>query len=106
MKRIILSSVFFICFSAFSQKTQRIAYIDMEYILQNVPEYMQAQNTLNSKVEKWKSQLDKEAREIEVMKSDLNNEKAILTNDLIDEKEEDITAVSYTHLTLPTTSRV
>ena len=90
MKRIILSSVFLICFSAFSQKTQRIAYIDMEYILQNVPEYMQAQNTLNSKVEKWKSQLDKEAREIEVMKSDLDNEKAILTNDLIDEKEEDI----------------
>ena len=36
-------------------------------------------------------ELRHEARHIEVLKSDLANEKAILTNDLIEEKEEDIT---------------
>lgn len=74
-----------------AQKTQRIAYIDMEYILQNVPEYLEAQNSLDAKVEKWKSRLDKEARHIEVLKTDLANEKTILTEDLVVEREEDIT---------------
>tara|TARA_B110000091_G_scaffold185847_1_gene205940 strand:+ start:2596 stop:3372 length:777 start_codon:yes stop_codon:yes gene_type:complete len=88
--------IFFIVFSLFAivnfaQKNQRIAYIDMEYILENLPEYIQAQNTLNAKIAKWKKNLDTEARHIEILKTDLANEKAILTNDLIEEKEEDIT---------------
>lgn len=63
----------------------------MEYILENVPEYLQAQNTLDSKVAKWRKKLDDQARHIEVLKSDLANEKAILTKELIEEKEEEIT---------------
>ncbi|CAA0240326.1 OmpH family outer membrane protein [Tenacibaculum maritimum] len=91
MKKNILSIVLlFIVVVAAAQKSQRIAYIDMEYILQNVPEYVEAQNSLNAKVEKWKTKLDKEARHIEVLKTDLANEKAILTKDLIEEREEDI----------------
>ena len=74
-----------------AQKPQRVAYIDMEYILENVPEYLEAQNTLNAKVAKWKVKLDKEARHVELLKSDLANEKTLLTKDLIDEKEEEIT---------------
>ena len=73
-----------------AQKAQRIAYIDMEYILENVPEYLEAQNTLNSKVTKWRSSLDKLSRFIEKSKTDLANERAILTNDLILEKEDEI----------------
>lgn len=73
-----------------AQKPQRIAYIDMEYILENVPEYLSAQNSLNSKVQKWRKNLDKQARHIEILKTDLVNEKALLTKDLIDEKEEEI----------------
>ncbi len=73
-----------------AQKPQRIAYIDMAYILENVPAYLQAQNTLDAKVQKWKQNLDKQARHIEVLKTDLANEKAILTKDLIEEKEEEI----------------
>lgn len=69
---------------------QRIAFIDMEYILQNVPEYLEAQNTLDSKVIKWRGELDKLTRLIEKLKSDLSNERAILTNDLIQDKEDEI----------------
>ena len=74
-----------------AQKGQRIAYIDMEYILENVPEYLEAQNTLDSKVTKWRSTLDKLSRFIEKSKTDLANEREILTNDLILEKEDEIT---------------
>ena len=92
MKKIFLLVVLlFIITTSWSQRSQIIAYVDMEYILENVPEYLQAQNTLDSKVAKWRKKLDKEARYIEVLKSDLANEKAILTKDLIEEKEEEIT---------------
>lgn len=88
-----ISFVFFIFFGIIvsAQKTQRIAFIDMEYILENVPEYLEAQNTLDSKVRKWRGELDKLARFIEKLKSDLANERVILTNDLIQDKEYEIT---------------
>lgn len=92
MKKIFLLVVLLLTVSNFwSQRSQLIAYIDMEYILENVPEYIKAQNTLDAKVAKWKSKLDEQARHIEVLKTDLANEKAILTKDLIEEKEEEIT---------------
>lgn len=92
MKNIFLLVVLLLSVApSWSQKGQTIAYIDMEYILENVPEYLEAQNTLNDKVTKWRKNLDKQARHIEVLKSDLVNEKAILTKDLIEEKEEEIT---------------
>lgn len=92
MKKILFVIAFILCSTGvFAQKTQRIAYIDMEYILENVPEYLNAQNVLDNKVAKWKKNLDKLNRAIEVMKTDLANEKAILTKELIDEKEAEIT---------------
>jgi Skp family chaperone for outer membrane proteins len=91
MKKIFLFVVLlFTVSSSWSQRNQNIAYMDMEYILENVPEYLKAQNTLDAKVAKWRKKLDDQARHIEVLKSDLANEKAILTKDIIEEKEEEI----------------
>ncbi|WP_236548124.1 OmpH family outer membrane protein [Polaribacter septentrionalilitoris] len=91
MKKIILLIVLLLNISiSWSQRNQIIAYIDMEYILENVPEYLEAQNTLDAKIAKWRKKLDDQARHIEVLKTDLANEKAILTKDLIEEKEEEI----------------
>jgi len=73
-----------------AQKPQKIAYIDMEYILENVPEYTDAQGRLNAKVITWQQRLDGLKREIELLKVNLINEKALLTNELIDEREEEI----------------
>ena len=86
-------SVFLLCaILGTAQRTQqRIAYIDMEYILENVPEYLDAQNILDAKVTKWRGELDKLSRYIEKLKTDLANERAILTQDLIQEKEDEIT---------------
>ncbi|PQJ72141.1 OmpH family outer membrane protein [Polaribacter butkevichii] len=91
MKKIFLLVVLILSASiSWSQRNQLIAYIDMEYILENVPEYLEAQNTLDAKIAKWRKKLDDQARHIEVLKTDLANEKAILTKDLIEEKEEEI----------------
>ncbi|QXP63107.1 OmpH family outer membrane protein [Polaribacter sp. HaHaR_3_91] len=91
MKKIFLVIVLLLSVTfSWSQRGQSIAYIDMEYILENVPEYLDAQNTLDAKVAKWRKKLDEQARHIEILKTDLANEKAILTKDLIEEKEEEI----------------
>lgn len=73
-----------------AQKPQRVAYVDMNYILENVPEYMNAQAQLDTKVKTWQQKLDVLSKEIEQMNTDLSNEKSLLTKDLINEREEDI----------------
>jgi Skp family chaperone for outer membrane proteins len=91
MKKIVLFAVLLLFVSiANGQRNQVIGYIDMEYILENIPEYLEAQNVLDGKVAKWRKKLDNQSRNIEVLKTDLANEKAILTKDLIEEKEEEI----------------
>ena len=92
MKKIILLIVVLVfATTTNAQRKQTIGYIDMEYILENIPEYLKAQNILDSKVARWRKKLDEQTRYIEVLKTDLTNEKAILTKDLIEEKEEEIT---------------
>lgn len=75
----------------YAQKPQRIAYIDMEYILENVPDYQEASTQLQAKVQRWQDKIAENQRGIEILKTDLANEKALLTPGLIEEREEDIT---------------
>ena len=89
-KKVLLFAFLILSFSSVAQKTQRIGYIDMEYILENIPEYKDAQSKIDTKAIVWQNNLDKLQKEIETMKAELYNEKALLTKDLIEEKEEDI----------------
>jgi len=73
-----------------AQKPQTIAYIDMEYILESIPAYEEAQRKLESKVGQWRQNIEKREVVIEKLKSDLADEKILLTDDLILEKKEDI----------------
>ncbi len=84
--------IIFICFNFIvkAQKPQRVAYIDMNYILENVPEYAAAQAQLDNKIKTWQQKLDVLSDEIEQLKTDLSNEKSLLTKELIREREEDI----------------
>ncbi|MCK4562724.1 MAG: OmpH family outer membrane protein [Flavobacteriaceae bacterium] len=90
VKRVFIILIVLIGFSSFAQKGQRVAYIDMNYILENVPEYVEAQSKLDDKIEKWQKKLDVLSNEIKTQKIDLSNEKPLLTKGLIIEKEEDI----------------
>ena len=74
-----------------AQRGVRIGYIDTEYILQNVPEYQEATSQLESKVQKWKSEIEQRLLEVEQKKKQLNNESVLLTKELYEERLEDIT---------------
>lgn len=68
----------------------KIGYIDMEYILQNVPDYSEAKSQLEQKAQKWKQDIEAKKIEIAKLKDALKTEKALLTKELIDEREEEI----------------
>lgn len=90
-KVLLYISVLFVSSSVFSQQRGvRIAYVDMEYILENVEEYREANEQLDARVQKWKLELEQEKSTIDQMKKDLMAEKVLLTNELIAEREEEI----------------
>ena len=68
----------------------RIGYIDMEYILQNVPDYTEAKNSLEQKAQKWKQEISTKTTEIDKLKESLKTERVLLTKELIEEREEEI----------------
>ena len=80
--------------SAFQVNAQsrgvKIGYIDMEYILQNVPDYSEAKSQLEQKAQKWKQDIEAKKIEIAKLKDALKTERALLTKELIDEREEEI----------------
>jgi Skp family chaperone for outer membrane proteins len=86
----LLTLVFMLSLSIHAQRGVRIAYIDTEYILENVPEYQDATVQLDGKAQKWKIEIEEKLALIDQKRNDLSNEKALLTKELIDEREEDI----------------
>jgi len=87
----LLTLVFMLSFYSHAQRGVRIAYIDTEYILENVPEYQEATAQLEEKAQKWKNEIQAKLATVAQKRKDLSNEKALLTKELIDEREEDIT---------------
>lgn len=71
-------------------RTTRIGYIDMEYILENVSDYKEAKAQLELKAQKWKQEIETKKLEINKLKENLKAEKALLTKELIDERESEI----------------
>jgi len=89
-KVLLLVSVMFMAIGGFAQRGVRIAYVDMEYILENVDEYRDATAQLETKVQRWKVDVEQKQSIVEQMKKDLMAEKVLLTPELIAEREEEI----------------
>ena len=88
----ILAIVGLMSFTSNAQRVNgaRIGYIDTEYILQNVPDYQEATSQLETKLTKWKSEIENKLADIETKKKALENEKVLLTKELYEERLEDI----------------
>jgi Skp family chaperone for outer membrane proteins len=90
-KTILILSLILITTNSFAQtKGMKIGYIDMEYILENVPSYKDANDQLNIKAENWKKEIEVKKNEIEKAKQELKAEKSVLTQNIIEEKEQEI----------------
>lgn len=92
MKRRIVTAVLLLGLSGitFAQRGVRIAYVDMEYILENVEEYREASEQLENRVLQWKSDIEGRQQAIDQQKENLAAERVLLTDELIAEREEEI----------------
>ena len=88
-RKVFILLVLFTGFQSFvqAQKPNRIAYIDMEFILANVPEYKEASAQLEERVQQWKMELDRDLKKVETMQIALEQERPLLTKELVEERE-------------------
>jgi len=75
---------------SFSQKSERIGIIDMEYILSKMEDYTKASEQLEEKIEEWKKEIDLKLNFINNLKDSLEIERPLLTKDLIDDRKSEI----------------
>jgi outer membrane protein len=91
MKKVFLLSVFCLA-NILIANAQRFAMIDMEYILENIPEYKQASTQLESLSEKYQKAIENKAKEAEVLYKAYQKESATLSGAQRTQKEEAIVA--------------
>ena len=89
-KLVILPVLFFLTTMVSGQGRIRIASVDMDYILEKLPEYQSALKELNARATRWKAEIERKEKEITDLKNALEQEKVLLTKELLQEKEEEI----------------
>jgi outer membrane protein len=87
-KAIIAVFVFLFTGATFAQK---YAVVDTKYILQNVPEYHEAQKDLDQLSAQWQTEIEQRHETINKLKSSLQAERVLLTEEMISDREEEIT---------------
>ena len=91
-KFIILLQLFFLVFSIslFSQKTLRVGYINMDYILENLDEYKLANKEYSLKLEMWRKEINERSKKISEENKKLEIKRPLITSNLYYEFKNEI----------------
>lgn len=82
--------LFFFITNNFSQKSERIGYVNMEYILSQMEDFKTASTQLEEKVNKWKNEIEIKKNEIQKLKDSLDIERPLLSFNIIQDRESEI----------------
>jgi len=93
-KNTIMKKLFAIAFiaaitSSFTM-AQKFAYVDSEYILNNIPSYKSAQDQLDKQSNEWQKEVETKYTEIDKMYKNFQSEKVLLTDDMKAKREDEI----------------
>ncbi len=69
---------------------QKIAYVDTEYILSNIPAYEAAQKELDKKAKEWEQEIENDLLEVENLYRKFQTDQIILSDEMKRKKEEEI----------------
>ena len=69
----------------------KFAFVDTKYLLENMPEYSQAQNDLNSASADWQKEIEERYASIERLYKAYQAEAVLLTDEMRAKREEEIT---------------
>jgi len=89
MKKI-LFAVIVLLFAAFTVKAQKFAYVDSQYILDNLPEFTEAQAQLDELSNQWQKEIEAKFVEVDKMNKDYQAQAVLLPEDMKKKKEQEI----------------
>ena len=69
-----------------------VAYIDMQYILKNIPQYETANEQLNMISKRWQKEIDAAQQEAQILATNYQTEQIFLSADMKQKREEEILA--------------
>ncbi len=81
--------LFALSFSAFTM-AQKFAYVDTDYILKSIPTYESAQEQLQIMSNDWQAEIEAKYAEVEKLYKEFQAEKVLLTEDMKQQREEEI----------------
>ncbi len=97
MKNNLINSAFLLLISAFlfanfsaSGQSQKYAYVDTQYILDNIPEFQDAQDELDEISKKWQKEIETNYNKVSEMYQKYQAESVLLPDDIKKKREEDI----------------
>ena len=90
MKKLIILFAALLAFGTAFAKDQPIAYIDMQYILKNLPQYEQANEQLTMLSKRWQKEVDAAQQEARVLATNYQTEQIFLSEAMRREREAEI----------------
>ena len=79
-----------LCCGTTFAKDQSIAYIDMAYILKNLPQYEQANEQLSMLSKRWQKEIDAAQQDARVMATNYQTEQIFLSETMRAQREQEI----------------
>jgi outer membrane protein len=86
----LVAVLFFTLASATTARAQKFAFVDTEYMLGKMPEYIAAQKRLDDMSSEWQKEIEKRLTEIDKMYKDYQAEQVVLTQDQQQKKQQEI----------------
>lgn len=87
---LLIFAALLLCGTTFAAKEQPIAYIDMQYILKNLPQYEQANEQLTMLSKRWQKEIDAAQQEARVMATNYQTEQIFLSENMRTQREQEI----------------
>lgn len=89
---LLLAVMFLLGITVNAQQNQRIAYVDSDYILENIPEYADAQEEINQLSKQWEKEITALYQEAQELDREYKAESVLMSEDQKRKKKEAIAA--------------
>ncbi|MGE5424385.1 MAG: OmpH family outer membrane protein [Syntrophothermus sp.] len=88
MKKIVFFILLMVIFTG--ARAQKFAYVDTQYILDNLPEYTEAQAQLDEVSQQWQKEVEQKFQDVNKMKQEYLAQQVLFPEDMKKKKEKDI----------------
>lgn len=75
---------------SFTTQAQKVAYVDVDYVLKNISDYNDAQKQLDAIAASWQKEIDAKYTEIDKLYKQYQAEQVLLTEDMKQQRQKEI----------------